>query len=604
MNVAKEKDVWMTINVDGTDYFSDSMNKIYSLKSNHKTCDILINSNEKKIYAHKIILAAHSPYFHNLFYGEFREAQKTNTLMEIDLSQFQPKLVEAAIDNMYSTATRIPMNPLNIAEFLCLASFLQYSYLEEQVSSMISEDIMTPETSLFFSTLSSRVHDVDLQLKAFFSLKTHFQLVLDTEFFVKQDIDTLRMLLKLDDLNIDSEYTMFEAVVKWISFDLDTRIAYLKELLDYVRFEHIESGMGSEAFLNHHLIKDSEQLLNETKLYFLNRKSSWNGNQFTSAPDELRVRTDRQNCVVRKKRSYPEELIVFARYQPVVGNPTEKCWREGGVARWFDSSNEKYLPFKWRTELYRIDVVEGSLEEFNVFYKGDCWEFVHRCGLLKKELKKARWKFFQSRADLSQVHVIDDTLFVLLENVDAKRYFICRFDLKNFETIGNAKLIPGNINSDSIVYTKDFLYAFTEAEFIQICLNSDEGVKTLCQLEEHQKRKHLSVIEKNGVIYFGGGRGDLEFKKLKSVFAYNIRDNKWKPLADFTQARSNFWFVMFKNVLCAVGGNDGDSITFEVYDEVSNKWELDTSFPLIRWICKPSKNWPPVTLPVIPWKFQ
>ena len=71
----------------------------------------------------------------------------------------------------------------------------------------------------------------------------------------------------------------------------------------------------------------------------------------------------------------------------------------------------------------------------------------------------------------------------------------------------------------------------------------------------------------------------MELKKLKSVFAYNIRDNKWKPLADFTQVRSNFRFVMFKNVLCAVGGNDGDSVTLEVYDEGSDKWELDASFP-------------------------
>ena len=53
--------------------------------------------------------------------------------------------------------------------------------------------------------------------------------------------------------------------------------------------------------------------------------------------------------------------------------------------------------------------------------------------------------------------------------------------------IGNAALILKNINEDSVVYTKDFLYAFTEDEFIRICLNGNESVKTLCGLEQDKK---------------------------------------------------------------------------------------------------------------------
>ena len=59
--------------------------------------------------------------------------------------------------------------------------------------------------------------------------------------------------------------------------------------------------------------------------------------------------------------------------------------------------------------------------------------------------------------------------------------------MKNFEMIGNAELIPKNINEDSAVYTKDFLYAFTMDEFIRICLTGNERVKTLCRLEQDKK---------------------------------------------------------------------------------------------------------------------
>ena len=44
-------------------------------------------------------------------------------------------------------------------------------------------------------------------------------------------------------------------------------------------------------------------------------------------------------------------------------------------------------------------------------------------------------------------------------------------------------------------------------------------------------------------------------------------------------SNENFRFVILKSVLCAVGGNDGDSVTLVVYDEGSDKWELDASFP-------------------------
>ena len=416
MNVDREEeDDWITIRFCENDYLRTFMNKISSLKSNHLTCDVVINSNEKRIYAHKIILAAHSPYFHNVFYGEFREAQKTNALMEIDLNQFQPKLVEAAIDNMYSTDTRIPMNPSNIAEFLCLVSFLQYSHLENYTSKTISEDVLIPETSLLFLTLSIRINDAGLQSRAFYSLKTHFQVVLDTELFVKQDIDMLKMLLKQDDLNIDSEYTMFEAVVKWVTFDLDARLAYLTELLDYVRFEHIESGMISEAVLNHHLVKNSELLLSEIHLYFLNCKAFLDGSRFVNAADESRAEADPQHFVRRKQRSYPEELIVFARHQSVRGNPLEKYWLEKGLNEWFDSCNIRCLSFKWRTELYRVGVSAGFLEEFNVFIEFGYWQEVPRCELFQKEFEKAR-QLFQSRANLIQLHVIGDALFYAFQN--------------------------------------------------------------------------------------------------------------------------------------------------------------------------------------------
>ena len=75
--------------------------------------------------------------------------------------------------------------------------------------------------------------------------------------------------------------------MKWVSFDIDTRIAYLTELLDYVRFEHMESDITS-VVLNHHLVKNSELLVND----FSNCKVSWSDSRFIRAAEESGAETD------------------------------------------------------------------------------------------------------------------------------------------------------------------------------------------------------------------------------------------------------------------------------------------------------------------------
>ena len=45
-------------------------------------------------------------------------------------------------------------------------------------------------------------------------------------------------------------------------------------------------------------------------------------------------------------------------------------------------------------------------------------------------------------------------------------------------------------------------------------------------------------------------------------------------MADLVHARSKCQLVFFMAVLCAVGGNNGEAVTNEVYDEVNNKWQV------------------------------
>ena len=583
---------WATVPLQTVN--EDLIARLSQLRTNHKTCDVVIISNEKKIYAHKIILAANSSYFHCLFYGEFHEGQKSNNLFELDISQFPSKLVEAAIDNMYSKEIRIPTDPTDLANFLCLVSFMQFASLEiETSSSLCKHGLLTPQTCLSFLDVGTRTNNQMLEVMSSYFLKTHFQDVLNTTAFLELDFSTLIMSLKLDDVMLESEHIILEAVLNWVSFDLNERLAHLVDLLNLVRFEYIEQNMMLETMLNHKSAESSEEFRKEIESFIRKGKAAGTSIKHTGAI------ADSEICVQRKQRSYPEELVIQTTYckehgnRLVFGDPLSRYWNHYDPPKW----GERRILFRWRTDLYGMMEDTGYLYQFNIFGNGQ-WDLLEACGSLTEETTKLYPHFPELPFCVNQLHVADDILFILCSEITYKQCVLGRFDLKNLKMIGNGKMLPKRVNPNSIVYTESCLYAFVGDELIKIPFSDDEGVKRLACIEGYKNVKHLAAIEKNGIIYFAGGF--IDQRKERGTHAYEINKG-WKWMTHFNQARARFQLGIFKNTLYAIGGNDGEAATVEVYDEVNDKWELDTSFPYIPADKGPTMRYPGVVMPIIPW---
>lgn len=70
--------------------------------------------------------------------------------------------------------------------------------------------------------------------------KNYFKLI-ETERFLSIEIDLLIDILKNSNLDVNSEFEIFESVIKWISFDFDNRCIYVKDLLALVRTSSLKS---------------------------------------------------------------------------------------------------------------------------------------------------------------------------------------------------------------------------------------------------------------------------------------------------------------------------------------------------------------------------
>ena len=96
-------------------------------KLNDDLCDVTIIAGERKIHAHKLVLAASSPYFRSMFTGSLSEVNQT----EVTIRGVDEEALEAMINFCYTSSIELGEN--NVESLLSAACYL--NVIEIKVSS-------------------------------------------------------------------------------------------------------------------------------------------------------------------------------------------------------------------------------------------------------------------------------------------------------------------------------------------------------------------------------------------------------------------------------------------------------------------------------------
>lgn len=62
------------------------------LRCRKELCDVILEVGSKRIYAHRVVLAACSPYFHAMFTGELQESRQTEVIIR-DIDEHAMKIL-------------------------------------------------------------------------------------------------------------------------------------------------------------------------------------------------------------------------------------------------------------------------------------------------------------------------------------------------------------------------------------------------------------------------------------------------------------------------------------------------------------------------------
>lgn len=201
------------------------------LRHNGELCDVVLKVEDKEFNAHKVVLSANSPYFHAMFTSSYTEASQS----AIELHDISAAALEAIIHFLYTSEVYISTN--NVQELLPAASMLQITALRGACCEFMTRHLGVANC-LGVRAFADAHSCPQLKTIAEEFAKEHFHEVVQLEEFLGLQVDQIVALLSADDLNIQSEEKVYEAMIGWVKHDPANRDRHIADLLEKVRLLH------------------------------------------------------------------------------------------------------------------------------------------------------------------------------------------------------------------------------------------------------------------------------------------------------------------------------------------------------------------------------
>uniref|UniRef100_A0A3B3TL38 Kelch-like protein 20 n=1 Tax=Poecilia latipinna TaxID=48699 RepID=A0A3B3TL38_9TELE len=514
-------------------YISDkhprqTLEVINLLRKHRELCDVVLVVGAKKIYAHRVILSACSPYFRAMFTGELAESRQT----EVVIRDIDERAMELLIDFAYTS--QVTVEEGNVQTLLPAACLLQLAEIQEACCEFLKRQL-DPSNCLGIRAFADTHSCRELLRIADKFTQHNFQEVMESEEFMLLPANQLIDIISSDELNVRSEEQVFNAVMAWVKYSIQERRPQLPQVLQHVRLpllspKFLVGTVGSDP-----LIKSDEEcrdLVDEAKNYLL-------------LPQE--------RPLMQGPRTRPRKPIRCGEVLFAVGG-----WCSGDAI----SSVERYDP---QTNEWRM---VASMSK-------------RRCGVGVSVLDDLLYAV-GGHDGSSYLNSVERLVPQRNENLfkAALDFHLCRYDPKTNQWSSDVAPTSTCRTSVGVAVLGGFLYAVGGQDGVS-CLNIVERFRYNPQENRWHtvspmgtRRKHLGCAVYQDMIYSVGGRDDTT--ELSSAERYNPRTNQWSPVVAMTSRRSGVGLAVVNGQLMAVGGFDGTTYlkTIEVYDPDANTWRL------------------------------
>lgn len=508
---------------------------LYDLLENDKLVDCKLKIKDKEFPCHRLVLCACSSYFRAIFLSDLDESKKK----EIVLEDVEPGVMGLILKYLYTS--KINVTEQNVQDIFAVANMYQIPSIFTVCVSFLQKRL-TLSNCLAVFRLGLMLDCPRLAVSARNYACERFQLISRDEEFFQLLPSEIAAILANDNLNVDTEEVVFDALMNWVSRDQENREKELPGLIDCVRLRLVTEDFLKEKVDTHKLIISNPEMKQKIQMVWDARAGKM--------PEVQKTKKEDGDGEEAEKGEEDEGLLpgilndnlrfgMFGRDLIVMIN-------DSGTVAYDPTGNDCYLA-SLSTQIPKNHVSLVTKEQ-QVFVAG---------GL-----------FFDEQSEDNQMC----------------SYFL-QYDPMTADWLGMPPLPSPR-----------FLFGFGEAEnsiFVMGGKELRDQEQTLdsvliydrqsfkwgeCEPIPYQVYGHATVSH-NDVVYVIGGKGENK-KCLNKICAYDAKRFEWKELAPMKTSRSLFGATVHNDKIYVAAGVTDDGLTdsVEVYDIATNKWSDSEPF--------------------------
>ncbi|XP_050841188.1 kelch-like protein 12 isoform X1 [Serinus canaria] len=538
------------------------LNAMNALRKSNTLCDVTLRVEHKDFPAHRIVLAACSDYFCAMFTSELSEKDKPC----VDIQGLTASTMEILLDFVYTETVHVTVE--NVQELLPAACLLQLKGVKQACCEFL-ESQLDPSNCLGIRDFAETHNCVDLMQAAEVFSQKHFPEVVQHEEFILLNQEEVEKLIKCDEIQVDSEEPVFEAVINWVKHSKKEREASLPELLQYVRMplltpRYITDVIDTEPFIRCSL--QCRDLVDEAKKFHLRPELR---SQMQGPRTRARLGANEVLLVIGGFGSQQSPIDVVEKYDPKTQEWSflPSITRKRRYVATVSLHDRIYVigGYDGRSRLSSVECLDYTSDEDGIWYSVAPMNV---------------------RRGLAGATTLGDMIYVSGGFDGSRRHTSMeRYDpnIDQWSMLGDmqtAREGAGLVVANGVIY----------------CLGGYDGLNILNSVERYDphtghwtnvtpmatKRSGAGVALLNDHIYVVGGFDGTAH--LSSVEAYNIRTDSWTTVTSMTTPRCYVGATVLRGRLYAIAGYDGNSLlsSIECYDPIIDSWEVVTSLGMQR----------------------
>lgn len=543
-----------------------AMRALYELRENCQLCDAVIRLDDGTSYnVHRAILSACSLYFRALFTTTLHGTEVT----DVHLSGIPSDIMNQLIS--YAYIRHIKVNAENVFSLLITADYLSILGIL-QICCDFLKSMLTPVNCISILQFARGHFCQQLAKDAETYLLRNFNDVsVNSDEMLLLSLDDFKAIVSHDDLNVKTEETVWEAILRWIEHDPDKRKRHIVALMQTIRLGLLDTQFFLERVKDHPFVtgcEESRPLIIETLKFLYDLEMITHRDGEVPTPEIARPRV-------------PHEVL-FAIGGWSGGSPTS-------YIETYDTRADRWVKVEEVDPTGPRAYHGTAVIEYSIYVIGgfDGMDYFNSCRCFDAVSKQWREVApMNARRCYVSVTTLRDIVYAMggydghhRQNT-AEKY--------NHRTNQWSLIAPMNMQrSDASACTLNDKIYITGGFNGQECMHSaevydPESNQWTTITPMRSRRSGVSCIAYHNQVYVIGGFNGIS--RMCSGEKYDPLTNTWSQIPDMYNPRSNFAIEVIDDMIFAIGGFNGVTTIYHVecYDEKANDWYEATDMNIYR----------------------